>query len=65
MSLGNTSGWLVDLFLLIDMRVFSDCKERLSSIASRDEQSAERLWKLSEEMTHLNDVLKEINNHSH
>ena len=39
---------------------FSDCKERLSSNASRDEQSAVRLWKLSEEMTHLHDALKEI-----
>jgi hypothetical protein len=38
----------------------SDCKERLSSKASRDEQSAERLWKLSEEMTQLNDALKEV-----
>jgi hypothetical protein len=34
----------------------SDCKERQSSKASLDKQSAERLWKLSEEMTHLKDV---------
>jgi hypothetical protein len=41
-------------------KYFSDCKERQSSKASCDEQSAERLWKLSEEMTQLNDALKEV-----
>jgi len=41
-------------------KYFSDCKERLSSKRSRDEQSAKRLWKLSEEMTQLNDALKEV-----
>lgn len=39
---------------------FSDCKERIPSKTSRDEESAQRLWKLSEEMTNLNDALKEI-----
>jgi hypothetical protein len=38
----------------------SDCKERVSSKSSRDEHSAERLWKLSEEMTDLNNALKEV-----
>jgi NAD(P)-dependent dehydrogenase (short-subunit alcohol dehydrogenase family) len=41
-------------------KYFCDCKERLSSKASRDQQSGERLWKLSEEMTQLNDALKEL-----
>ncbi|CAF2404068.1 unnamed protein product [Rotaria sp. Silwood2] len=41
-------------------KYFSDCKERQSSKISRDEQSAERLWKLSAEMTQLNDALKEV-----
>ena len=43
-------------------KYFSDCKERRTSKAACDKQSAQRLWKLSEEMTHLNDALKEIRN---
>ncbi len=44
----------------MNIEFYSDCKERLSSKTSRDEQAAERLWKLSEEMTDLNDALKEV-----
>jgi len=41
------------------LNFFSDCKERLSSKPSRDEQAAKRLWKLSEEMTQLKEVQDE------
>jgi hypothetical protein len=61
MSPGNILGSLLILcFFSRTIQLSSDCKERLSSKASRDEQSAQRLWKLSEEMTHLNDALKEL-----
>ncbi|CAF0849538.1 unnamed protein product [Adineta ricciae] len=43
-------------------KYFSECKECPSSKTSQDRQSAERLWKLSEEMTNLRDALKEIRN---
>lgn len=51
---------MIFIFFFINIKFSSDCKERLSSKNSRDEQAAARLWKLSEEMTHLNDALKEI-----
>ncbi len=60
MSPENISGSLLIFFFVINIRFYSDCKERLSSKASRDQQSGERLWKLSEEMTQLNDALKEL-----
>jgi hypothetical protein len=61
MSPGNILGSLLILcFFSRTIQLSSDCQERLSSKASRDEQSAQRLWKLSEEMTHLNDALKEL-----
>ena len=40
------------------MTLSSDCKERQSSKTSRDEQSAKRLWKLSEEMTQFKRCVK-------
>jgi hypothetical protein len=47
------------ILLTMNIEFFSDCKERLSSKPSRDEQAAERLWKLSEEMTQLKEVQDE------
>ncbi|UJR20954.1 hypothetical protein I4U23_024061 [Adineta vaga] len=43
-------------------KYFSECQERSSSKTSLDQQIAERLWKLSEDMTNLNDALKDISN---
>ncbi|CAF3799360.1 unnamed protein product [Adineta steineri] len=43
-------------------KYFKDCKECSSSKTSLDQQAAKRLWKLSEEMTHLDDALKYVQN---
>ncbi|CAF3631557.1 unnamed protein product [Adineta steineri] len=43
-------------------KYFKDCKEYSSSKTSLDQQAAKRLWKLSEEMTHLDDALKYVRN---
>ncbi|CAF0941171.1 unnamed protein product [Adineta steineri] len=43
-------------------KYFKECKEYPSSKTSLDQQAAKRLWKLSEEMTHLDDALKYVRN---
>ncbi|CAF0764833.1 unnamed protein product [Adineta steineri] len=43
-------------------KYFKDCKKCSSSKTSLDQQAAKRLWKLSEEMTHLDDALKYVQN---
>jgi hypothetical protein len=44
-------------FVMIEYQsIVSDCQEKKASAAACDEQSAERLWKLSEEMTQLNET---------
>ncbi|CAF0998162.1 unnamed protein product [Adineta steineri] len=43
-------------------KYFKECKEYSSSKTSLDQQAAKRLWKLSEEMTHLDDALKYVRN---
>ncbi|CAF1069588.1 unnamed protein product [Adineta steineri] len=43
-------------------KYFKECKECSSSKTSLDQQAAKRLWKLSEEMTHLDDALKHVRN---
>lgn len=45
---------------MLTVDTISDCAESPSSKASLDEQAARRLWKLSEEMTHLPEAFKEI-----
>ncbi|CAF1333800.1 unnamed protein product [Adineta steineri] len=45
-------------------KYFKECKECSSSKTSLDQQAAKRLWKLSEEMTHLDDALKYVRNNS-
>ena len=52
----------VDALFHRDLNIYRECKECPSSKTSQDRQSAERLWKLSEEMTNLQDALKEIRN---
>ncbi|CAF1426223.1 unnamed protein product [Adineta steineri] len=46
----------------VTRKYFKECKECTSSKTSLDQQAAKRLWKLSEEMTHLDDALKYVRN---